>query len=245
MALRNKTTGFTLIELLVVIAIIAILAAILFPVFAKARDKARTTQCLNNTKEIMLAIQVYLGDWDSFYPVICSDSGGVLNTADGSAYERYCQAPCLITGLMPYVENNYGLFVCPLDDAVPGSYYDGSAVAHNAHRLSYILPGAGWGSVFGTMTCAAPPATVVDYQALNLDDVVAPGNCVISTDHRGGTMTVEYPCEAGAGSPNPHAGGTLGNFGFADGHAKGLSADGWDTFGVWDGMYSYAPSFAP
>jgi prepilin-type N-terminal cleavage/methylation domain-containing protein len=55
--------GFTLIELLVVIAIIAILAAILFPVFAQAREKARQTQCLNNTKQIGLAFQMYCQDF--------------------------------------------------------------------------------------------------------------------------------------------------------------------------------------
>ena len=76
MVLRKKTTGFTLIELLVVIAIIAILAAILFPVFAKARDKARTTACLNNMKQLALAIQMYLGDWDDFFPLV--PTGGAI-----------------------------------------------------------------------------------------------------------------------------------------------------------------------
>jgi len=61
--------GFTLIELLVVIAIIAILAAILFPVFAKARDRASATACLNNMKQIGTALQMYLGDYDGKYPM--------------------------------------------------------------------------------------------------------------------------------------------------------------------------------
>jgi prepilin-type N-terminal cleavage/methylation domain-containing protein/prepilin-type processing-associated H-X9-DG protein len=65
---RKLLSGFTLIELLVVIAIIAILASILFPVFAQAREKARATQCLSNTKQIGLGIQQYTQDWDEMLP---------------------------------------------------------------------------------------------------------------------------------------------------------------------------------
>ena len=60
--------GFTLIELLGVIAIIAILAAMLFPVFARARDNARKANCLSNQKQIGLALMQYTQDWDEMYP---------------------------------------------------------------------------------------------------------------------------------------------------------------------------------
>ncbi|MFW5867604.1 MAG: DUF1559 domain-containing protein [Armatimonadota bacterium] len=63
-----RSKGFTLIELLVVIAIIAILAAILFPVFARARDKARQASCQSNLKQIGLAIQMYVQDYDETMP---------------------------------------------------------------------------------------------------------------------------------------------------------------------------------
>jgi len=64
----NGTRGFTLIELLVVIAIIAILAAVLFPVFAKAKFKAQIATCLNNHKQWVGAMQLYTSDWDSSFP---------------------------------------------------------------------------------------------------------------------------------------------------------------------------------
>jgi prepilin-type N-terminal cleavage/methylation domain-containing protein/prepilin-type processing-associated H-X9-DG protein len=66
--LMKRRTGFTLIELLVVIAIIAILAAMLFPVFARARESARKIQCLSNVKNIATAVQMYLTDYDRFPP---------------------------------------------------------------------------------------------------------------------------------------------------------------------------------
>jgi prepilin-type N-terminal cleavage/methylation domain-containing protein len=65
----SKRTGFTLIELLVVIAIIAILAAILFPVFAQAREQAQMSTCLSNFKQIGLGVSMYLQDWDETYPM--------------------------------------------------------------------------------------------------------------------------------------------------------------------------------
>jgi prepilin-type N-terminal cleavage/methylation domain-containing protein len=67
--IKSRREGFTLIELLVVIAIIAILAAILFPVFAQAREKARQTSCMNNEKQIGTGLYTYLNDWDDTYPM--------------------------------------------------------------------------------------------------------------------------------------------------------------------------------
>jgi len=64
----RKLKGFTLIELLVVIAIIGILAAMVFPVFARARESARKAVCLSNVKNLALAVQMYLGDYNAFPP---------------------------------------------------------------------------------------------------------------------------------------------------------------------------------
>ena len=72
--MRSKNAAFTLIELLVVIAIIAILAAILFPVFAQAREKARQTSCLSNEKQLGTAMMMYTQDYDEVYPLLQRDS---------------------------------------------------------------------------------------------------------------------------------------------------------------------------
>jgi prepilin-type N-terminal cleavage/methylation domain-containing protein/prepilin-type processing-associated H-X9-DG protein len=113
---RPKTRhhpGFTLIELLVVIAIIAILAAILFPVFARARENARRASCQSNLKQIGLGIMQYAQDYDEKYP---------------GDYIPDTSAPLALVGwyslVQPYIKS-YQIFDCPSrDSAIPN--YDGS-----------------------------------------------------------------------------------------------------------------------
>jgi len=81
LAISRRKSGFTLIELLVVIAIIAILAAILFPVFARAREAARKSSCQNNMKEIGIAFTLYHGDYDAMLP-----SSALLTTPATSVF---------------------------------------------------------------------------------------------------------------------------------------------------------------
>jgi prepilin-type N-terminal cleavage/methylation domain-containing protein/prepilin-type processing-associated H-X9-DG protein len=83
---RRAIAGFTLIELLVVIAIIAILAAILFPVFAQAREKARAITCLSNQKQIGLGVMMYLQDYDEKYPMCQTWHNGVQVAWQGLIY---------------------------------------------------------------------------------------------------------------------------------------------------------------
>jgi prepilin-type N-terminal cleavage/methylation domain-containing protein len=107
-----KKRAFTLIELLVVIAIIAILAAILFPVFAQAREKARQTSCLSNTKQICLAFAQYSQDYDERY------SARDMNyNATGS--QQYGWRWCL----QPYIKNTQ-IFNCPSNPDTPPGYVD-------------------------------------------------------------------------------------------------------------------------
>jgi prepilin-type N-terminal cleavage/methylation domain-containing protein/prepilin-type processing-associated H-X9-DG protein len=110
--MQVKRPGFTLIELLVVIAIIAILAAILFPVFAQAREQARKTACLSNTKQIGLALEMYRRDWDGGGPFGGWEVGptGKVDTNDPtSKFNEDWQFT-----LQPYVKNAQ-VFRCPSD----------------------------------------------------------------------------------------------------------------------------------
>src|SRR5437879_2990316 len=114
--MNHTRRGFTLIELLVVIAIIAILAAILFPVFAQAREKARSVSCLSNMRQIGMAIQMYAQDWDE---------GLVLNEHSDESW---------IDTLQPYSRSKL-LNRCPSDRS---TNWEGTVPTPPAiHRASY------------------------------------------------------------------------------------------------------------
>ena len=111
--MTTKNRAFTLIELLVVIAVIAILAALLFPVFSRARDKARQASCASNLKQLGLAAALYIQDYDEHYPLGHAPEADPLITFDeGGDYE-----PHFIELLRPYVKNsqNQGVWRCPSD----------------------------------------------------------------------------------------------------------------------------------
>src|SRR5918911_4588972 len=100
-----RRRGFTLIELLVVIAIIAILAAILFPVFAQARAKARGISCLSNVKQVGTAFHMYVQDYDETTPNMWGGSGTCQPTGANCSQEWWY-------GLYPYTKN-VQLVYCP------------------------------------------------------------------------------------------------------------------------------------
>ena len=214
-----RRRGFTLIELLVVIAIIAILAAILFPVFARAREKARQASCASNVKQIMLSILMYNQDYDEKLPQSWSGAD-----AWGGPSKTWADL------VQPYVKNTQ-LFVCPSNlttsmgwEGQPNRFQvsygyncnvthkgcgPGTAIAQISQPSSLIMIGDGW---------------------LNGDGRVTPvGNhwCDGVTVRCGGFNN-------GGGNwgllSQAHNGG--GNFGFLDGHVK---------WGKWE---SYYPSSA-
>ena len=158
----RRLAGFTLIELLVVIAIIAILAAILFPVFAKVREKARQTTCASNLKQLGTAWLMYAQDYDETtmpaYDYTGTTPGcswltwvGCVGSADGKLVPN-------TSTLQPYTKSE-GLKSCPSRPSVNEYYAGNTGYGYNWHAFSGFAAGS-----FPTITLAAiqaPTETVV------------------------------------------------------------------------------------
>ncbi|MEO7717952.1 MAG: DUF1559 domain-containing protein [Capsulimonas sp.] len=175
--------GFTLIELLVVIAIIAILAAILFPVFAKAREKARQISCTSNEKQLGLGFLQYAQDNDETFPIGRSDF-------------FYCAG--WAHPVMPYLKA-VGVFQCPDD---PSQYSPAPGVKWQP--VSYVVNNSFLGDGNGGKPAAlaslnAPASTVLLCEAFG---VVMDLNRIDQTDFSSaGTMDTNYWTNGGKGSP--------------------------------------------
>ena len=196
--LTSKRKGFTLIELLVVIAIIAILAAILFPVFARAREKARQASCQSNLKEIALAWLMYAQDWDEmvvplrgpFCPA-CTPTPGFPDTGDHIYYWEI---------LHPYIKN-VQIWACP---SCGSTSADMKKVSYGLSR--YVM---GW---YGYET---PPTA--QYCCIKLSDFTAPAETIIFGD---GWHYKEIRNEISR-YPMPWHNG-MANLAWADGHVKAM-----------------------
>jgi prepilin-type N-terminal cleavage/methylation domain-containing protein/prepilin-type processing-associated H-X9-DG protein len=236
--------GFTLIELLVVIAIIAILAAILFPVFAQAREKARAMACLSNTKQLGTAVQMYVQDNDERFP---------------SCYSTYPVPPYVVdprTSLQPYIKN-WDIFYCPdrhtvLPDCLDPTHH----FRPNSRCMGYGYnwgSGTGWGSSLNKAD-GLVRSIIVGYTQVEvgvaLSEVASPSRCFFYGDtndylyitllrdampgvRKGGeadatTNDIGKPYE-----PPRHTGGN--NFVFVDGHVQWLPFPGgrWSDGGPW------------
>lgn len=111
---KSLSRAFTLIELLVVIAIIAILAAILFPVFAQARESARKTACLSNNKQLGTAVIMYVQDYDEMYPCNSWDTPAIGSADNDAQNANFLTAMQWMWRVMPYMKNRQ-ILACPSD----------------------------------------------------------------------------------------------------------------------------------
>lgn len=226
--------GFTLIELLVVIAIIAILAAILFPVFARARENARRASCQSNLKQIGLGFKQYSQDYDEKYPLVVANTGGTAGAFDAGD-QGWAQI------LQPYLKSTQ-IFQCPSEVTPPNAtggitpgytdYWYNSAL-HGTSEASLdsvaltIMNGDGYG--------AGGSATKTDgTSAYAVSGAGAQGSAVATGDTFIGATLVATPYQSNTASLLPiydtttatsqgyggkrHLDGL--NLAFADGHVK-------------------------
>ena len=199
----RRTAGFTLIELLVVIAIIAILAAILFPVFARAREKARQTSCMSNVKQLMLGVIMYAQDYDEMLPDEQYNFGGGGNAAGDGTWRG---------AIFPYVKNDQ-LFICP-SHGPSSNVFDGR-FNDQTMNASYAINDWHQDSGSPTPPKRQPLARVVDPSS-TIFLLESPGSaddiCPSGLEHGQMPRNME--------SATRHNGGA--NYGFVDGHAKWL-----------------------
>ena len=215
--MRSKY-GFTLIELLVVIAIIAILAAILFPVFAQARAKAHQTQCLSNLKQIGLAFTVYANDYNEMLPNVINGTYSWKNSGFTQG-----QMAALVSKLDPYIKNDQ-IWRCTGDAWGTGPGYDldsdgvpDSDVYDGVVSYSYCIQ---WETWYDGSTYVADPIcpTLYDFGGDSLG--IKPSEQCLMIDNG----LPFGPSSSLADYNLPHAGGTVSNIVFWDGHAKSIPA---------------------
>ena len=229
--------AFTLIELLVVIAIIAILAAILFPVFAQAKAAAKKTACLSNTKQIGTSLFLYAGDSDDVTPAIWSGSGTCQPTGQGCSQEWWF-------GLIPYIKS-VDLLYCP-------ERTDGAATNYNAYGQAlgikrYTGYGYNWGPIRyrgGGLLGRQQPSGVGTQTYL-------PGVSLTAMDSPAGTISfgdtydtprmtigIAFAADGWKGTANSalrH--GASFPYGFTDGHAKSLKVFSGYMTGAFNGKF--------
>lgn len=225
---KRNEKGFTLIELLVVIAIIAILAAILFPVFARAKKAAMKTSCLSNLKQIGTSLAIYTQDYDDRYPLVCGMGGGAVlddadiwaGIADASAPNtawvsgsRTAPSTASLAALLKPLVKNTKIFYCPAMGA-NGSWSIGGTpvVTVTANEgTSYIWNG--W-AVTAYATAADPATNMVQISGQSEAICLAPADAALVWDLKSGFKAT------GASPAAQTAHDSSVNVLYADGHAK-------------------------
>ncbi len=220
---QQRREGFTLIELLVVIAIIAILAAILFPVFAKARTKAQISSCLSNVKQLGLATLTYAQDYDEQFPAAAPFPGvRPLRPLWGQDWVKWPTAVVFRDAIAPYVKND-NVFKCPLHYGGARDEWELTTASNQALKTSYWFVAGDPATALGTANTwessewyrrrnlAGESLANSDAGAVLISDC-SPGS------HQGQAGSVWWTGNGTAAQ----SGLRHMNFVFVDGHAKGI-----------------------
>jgi prepilin-type N-terminal cleavage/methylation domain-containing protein/prepilin-type processing-associated H-X9-DG protein len=212
--MKSTRRAFTLIELLVVIAIIAILAAILFPVFARAREKARQSSCQSNLKQMGLAWAMYTQDYDERTPRAWS---GLADNNDAMSWADV---------ISPYAKNQQ-IFDCPSYTTRMALYTSASPVfaglqIYNHNNFSYGYNQTYWG---GAAYAGGPPAHSIS--GCSLADIAAPAETICITDFNWYEAAAQYDIPTNYTSQPPSTAvyrhNDMLNALFCDGHVKAMT----------------------
>ena len=215
-----RTRGFTLIELLVVIAIIAILAGLLFPVFARAKRSAKQTTCLSNLHQIGSAIVLYENDYDDIFPYAVDPSDKYASDiwSQTPAWQAQInKMPLMSDALQPYVKS-HEVFHCPSDNGM--EYLDD----HLPTKLE-ASP-----SLFATYGSSYLYRTEIAFQFLSQTSFTLPANINVMFDgagnwHGDGHSVDDGDLESGGNDLFNLLSGFRYNTLFGDFHAKSLTHD--------------------
>jgi prepilin-type N-terminal cleavage/methylation domain-containing protein/prepilin-type processing-associated H-X9-DG protein len=221
-----KNKGFTLIELLVVIAIIAILAAILFPVFAQAKEAAKKTSCLSNEKQIGLAAALYENDYDDIIPL----AGYQDFVANTPTTWMFLVDPYVKSGYPVSTSQEdgrgYGVFQCPDYSPPPGTTAPGSPSHSYALNFNYsptyiteIVNVYGFLPVHSATSLEAPAQVVLLTESMG-SRIFTDGDDVDS--YSGKASVVQQEQAVYLWGRTRHNGGA--NYAFNDSHSKYLKA---------------------
>ena len=184
--MKHSKHGFTLIELLVVIAIIAILAAILFPVFAQAREKARAIACISNEKQIGLGLIQYSQDYDEYMVKAWYGPNGYLDSDPKAGTYKGMDA------IQPYVKSTQ-VFHCPDYNDDLGLGQDGNYVPFqqltgpsHQHYGSYAMNAAYWDGNYNDNGISSPGASSQGVTSFTLSTLSHPSTTAWIADGEGG-----------------------------------------------------------
>ena len=224
--------AFTLIELLVVIAIIAILASLLLPALAKAKESAKRIQCVNGLRQLGMSVMMYADEHDGFYPVRSGNSPLALLAPDlppvaAMSSLAMKQAAGGSSNMWPlqlqpyYIETK--ILYCPSDVPKPGNFGDGSPFAALDAKRSYLFNG--FNDYFAPLPSSPPGSKVPESAVLESSETILFGEKTPESEH----WWMDYnqiddakELDQIRHSKTVNGSGGVSNYSFADGSARNL-----------------------
>jgi prepilin-type processing-associated H-X9-DG protein/prepilin-type N-terminal cleavage/methylation domain-containing protein len=218
--MKRREVGFTLVELLIVLAVIGVLAALLLPVFSRAREKSRQASCQANQKQILLSVNMYVQDYDGFFP------RNYYHNAAGQIVTWY-------EALLPYTKSQQ-MFQCPTDNGTSiGGDWAPTPKFRSSYAASYdLLRGEGSESAASApLSGVGKSATTVFLSDAGTQTTLEAPYVTTSSPVKDGCWLIWFSANSTGddtsicGPSLRHSG--MSNVGFVDGHVKAMKIEQW------------------